>query len=366
VILLVNYNCGFVITIVIYKLNSCFYFLATNIMEGSREPVVDENREPVVDLTADEIQILLQLAAELHENPTDNPDLFCSKAKLLSERIPKRLQNILAGFAKHGSSTGFLLIKNIHVENLPPTPDTNNHKIGEQFMLARIQGILIHFFSEMLAYEAEGYGRLFQDVVPTKSMEKNQTSLGSSIELEIHTEQAFSKLRPDFLSLACLRGDKDALTYILPVQKIIENLSEEEIQYIREPLWNTGVDLSFKLNGNEFIEGDIRGPLPIIYGDLDDPRLIFDQDLMTGTCEKSTSMIQKIIDIYYTHRISHNLKPGEIVIIDNHRAVHGRSPFYPKFDGTDRFLIRCFSTVDYNKSAYARIQGGRTISGIYS
>ena len=335
-------------------------------MGESREPVVDENREPVIDLTEEEIQILLQLATELRENPTDNPDLFCRKAKLLSERIPARLQNILSGFAHHGSSTGFLLIKNIHVENLPPTPDSNNHKIGEQSVLARIQAIIISYISEMLAYEAEGYGRLFQDVVPTKSMEKNQTSLGSSIELEIHTEQAFSKLRPDFLSLACLRGDKDAITYILPVQKIIENFSDEELQYIREPLWNTGVDLSFKLNGNEFIEGDIRGPLPIIYGEPTDPLLIFDQDLMTGTCEKSTSMIKKIIDIYYKHRISHNLKSGEIVVIDNHRAVHGRSPFFPKFDGTDRFLIRCFSTVDYVKSNYARIDGGRTVAAIYS
>jgi len=166
-------------------------------MEGSREPVVDENREPIIELTADEVQILLQLAAELHENPTDNPDLFCSKAKLLSERIPTRVQNILAGFAKHGSSTGFLLIKNIHVENLPPTPDTNNHKIGEQLTLSRIQAILINFLVKCWPTKQ----RDMSIISRCRSYEihgKNQTSLGSSIELEIHTEQAFLNYAPIF------------------------------------------------------------------------------------------------------------------------------------------------------------------------
>jgi L-asparagine oxygenase len=330
----------------------------------SFQHIMNVNREPVIDLNPTEIQILFDLAAELHENPTDTPERFCRAASEISHRLPSILKDRLSDFAKHGSSTGFLLLKNLVIENLPPTPDSNLHKIGEQTLLARIQAIVISFFSEMIAYEAEGYGRLFQDVIPTKSMSNNQTSLGSNTELEIHTEQAFSTLRPDFLSLACLRGDVQAKTYILPVQKIIENISEEEKQLLREPLWNTGVDLSFKLNGNEFIEGDIRGPLHILYGSYSDPYLIFDQDLMTGTCLKSISMIQKIIDIYYGHRISHNLRSGEIIIVDNRRAVHGRSPFFPKFDGADRFLVRCFSVLDYEKSAYARIE--RTVGAIYS
>ena len=51
---------------------------------------------------------------------------------------------------------------------------------------------------------------------------------------------------------------------------------------------------------------------------------------------------------------------------DNNRAVHGRSSFSPKYDGNDRFLIRCFSTFDLEKSAYARPNNGRMISAIYS
>jgi L-asparagine oxygenase len=122
--------------------------------------------------------------------------------------------------------------------------------------------------------------------------------------------------------------------------------------------------LSFKLNGNEFIEGDIRGPFPIL---SDDGRFLrFDQDLMTGIIEYADKMIPRIVDIYYNHRFRHSLLPGEIIFIDNRRALHGRSPFFPKYDGYDRFLIRCFSAVDYEKSAHARPDGGRMVAAIYS
>jgi L-asparagine oxygenase len=320
----------------------------------------------IIEIEEPELQILYEFAEKKDINPSTNPDLFCEQSANLSKNVPDRLKFLLKTFIENGSDDGFLLFKNIKIENLGETPPGNQYKIGEKTILAKIQAILIHLMGEMIAYEAEGYGRLFQDVVPVRAMEKEQTSIGSNIELEIHTEQAFSKLRPDVLSLACLRGDANAFTYVFPVKRIIENLSNDELILLREPLWETDVDLSFKLNGHEFIEGDVRGPIPIINGTSDDPFLVFDQDLMKGVNNYASEMIDKIIDLYYKKRGSHNLKAGEIIFIDNNRAVHGRSPFLPKYDGMDRFLVRCFATVDYKKSAYARINGSRTVAAIYS
>ena len=325
-----------------------------------------ENRS-IIEITQDENPQILSLATKLTISPTEEPELFCSQSRELSKQLPQRIIDILLSFAKNGSDTGFLLIKNLEIsENIPKTPSSNGHKVGEQTILARIQSLFINVICEMIAYEAEGYGRLFQDVVPVEAMSKNQTSIGSSVELEIHTEQAFSKLRPDILSLACLRGDLDAYTHILPVQFILNNLNHDEKKLLREPLWKTGVDLSFKLDGHEFIEGDMRGPLSIISDQDEDPLLVFDQDLMRGITEESDKMVKKITDIYYKYRLRHNLKPGEIILVDNNRAVHGRSPFFPKYDGYDRFLIRCFGTFDYSKSEYARPNNSRTVGAIYS
>lgn len=322
----------------------------------------------IIELTQSEVEIIFDLIHNINESPSANAELFCQQSKEVAQRLPQRIKDILFQFGKRGSDTGFLLIRGIDLENeiLPDTPSNNNKKIGEQTKLAKIQSLFIHIVGEMIAYEAECYGRLFQDVVPTKSMENDQTSLGSNKVLEIHTEQAFSKLRPDILSLSCLRGDPKAFTYVLPVKYIVDNISEEERELLKQPLWTTEVDLSFKLNGHEFMEGDIRGPLPILNGQDDDPILIFDQDLMTGITEAAENMIKKIVDIYNTHRLEHNIKPGEIILIDNRRAVHGRSAFFPKYDGRDRFLIRCFSVMDYNASKYARLNDQRMVFAIYS
>jgi L-asparagine oxygenase len=320
-----------------------------------------------MELSHEETTSLIKLAECITAHPSNSPDFFCRQAKEQSEKLPPRIKTILEIFAAKGSEKGFLLIQGIKIPNdtIPKTPEGNNYKVGEKTILAKIQAILVSAVGEMIAYEAECYGNLFQDIVPLKTMEKAQTSLGSNTELEIHTEQAFSKFKPDILSLACLRGDPNAYTHIFPVQTILNNLTTEEKVLLREPLWYTGVDMSFKLNNNEFLDGDLRGPLPIISGPSTDPTLIFDQDLMTGTTQEATNMIKKIVDIYYQNKIRHNLKPGEILLIDNRRAVHGRSAFKPKYDGEDRFLIRCFATFDLLKSEYAR-ESPRTILAIYS
>jgi L-asparagine oxygenase len=330
-----------------------------------------DNSDYIIELNEKERNILTNIASKIMYDPSQNPNLFCKESKELSNFIPDNIKEKLFDFAKYGShETGFLLFKNIPIDTndlkLGKTPETNNTKTGDKTILAKIQSLLIHYISDMIAYEAEGYGRLFQDIVPIQSMATEQTSVGSNIELEVHVEQAFSNLRPDIISLGCLKGDKDAFTYILPVEKIIENVNKQENKSLFEPLWKTGIDLSFKINGNEFIEGDIRGPLAILNGSHEDPSLIFDQDLMFGITEESNKIMKKIIDIYYQNRIQHNLQPGEIILLDNNRAIHGRSSFFPKYDGNDRFLVRAFGTFNYEKSKYARPNDSRTISAIYS
>ena len=328
----------------------------------------------IIELSFLEQEEIEKIAFELRKiqinivNKTDS-DLFCEKAKQLSQQIPIRIQKILNDFYLNGNETGFVLIRTSLQETNPKTPLVNTNSVGSTTLLACIQSIFVSFLGEIISYEAEGDGQIFQDIVPVPNMGINQTSYSSDVELEIHTEQAFSKIRPDILSLACLKGDENAFTYVLPLNKILENISEEEYELLLKPLWKTGVDVSFKKNGYSFLEGDIRGPFPIINDSNSSEKtlvLVFDQDLMKGTTEESTHIIEKIVDIYYKNRIPHNLQPGEIILIDNRCSLHGRSSFIPKYDGNDRFLIRCFAVSNYESTLYARPNNGRMVSAIYS
>ncbi len=54
------------------------------------------------------------------------------------------------------------------------------------------------------------------------------------------------------------------------------------------------------------------------------------------------------------------LEPGDLLVVDNNVAVHGRSPFSARFDGTDRWLQRAFVVTDLAPSAADRT--GRVIT----
>jgi len=308
----------------------------------------------------------MALAEGLTVSATEAPELFCRQAHRAARRLPDRLVELLADFAYHGSHTGTLLLDRLPVLEPPPTPPDNRSHLAEGTQLARVQAIINHACGQMVAYEAEGHGRLYQDMVPNRALALSQTSLGSGVELELHTEQAFSKLRPDVLSLACLRGHPDAKTYVLPAHVLLEHMTPFERKLLRRELWMTGVDGSFKLGGHEFKEGDERGPLAIISGAEDDPTIIFDQDLMSAITEEARAMIGRVVDIYRAQRFAVTLEPGQLLLVDNVRAVHGRSPFTPNFDGSDRFISRSFAIRDLVRTRYARPANSRTIAAEYS
>ena len=313
----------------------------------------------IVEITDFEKDQILFLAKKLSWISGDSSEDFCKKSRELAEYLFSRIKSILDNFSQLPDH--YLIFRRFPTEFCENTPENNNLQIGEKTVLARIQSILLSYLGEMISYEAEGGVPLFQDIVPVKNMAELQTSVGSNKELEIHTEQAFSDLRPDILCLACLKMDSNAFTYILPVNILLAHLSTPEINLLYQPLWYIGIDLSFQINGTD---AEKRGPISILYGPRENPSLVFDQDLMEGTTEESQKILLKIVNIYYQYRISHCLQPGDILFIDNRYGVHGRSPFFPKYDGNDRFLIRSFAVFDFAKSEYAR--KGRMVLAKYS
>ncbi len=54
------------------------------------------------------------------------------------------------------------------------------------------------------------------------------------------------------------------------------------------------------------------------------------------------------------------LEAGDLLVVDNTVAVHGRTPFTARFDGTDRWLQRSFVVSDLAPSAADR--RGRVIT----
>jgi L-asparagine oxygenase len=256
-----------------------------------------------MNLTTQEINTLLEYSKYITISPSKEPELYCTQLVL---DLPPRIKQALLNFKV--SRQPYLLIKGFPVSTVK-TPLTNTECVGEKTILSKIQALFVNFISEMIGYEGESLGKLFQDIVPDQKMAALQSSVSCDQELEIHTEQAFSKLRPDVLCLGCLRGDINAFTYVLPINFVLENITTSEYNLLKQPLWMFGIDYSFKLNNNEFIDGDVRGPFPILG---DDNTLLFDQNLISGITQEAELVVKKIIDIYYKHRVVYCLEAGDI------------------------------------------------------
>jgi alpha-ketoglutarate-dependent taurine dioxygenase len=54
------------------------------------------------------------------------------------------------------------------------------------------------------------------------------------------------------------------------------------------------------------------------------------------------------------------LEPGDLLVVDNHRCIHGRTPFAARHDGSDRWLQRSFVVDELAPSAPDRV--GRIIA----
>jgi hypothetical protein len=320
--------------------------------------------ETVIILSEEEKKEFIELTKPLYNiSPFKEMNLYLSLAKYASEKIPTRIKKLLDEFKKKTSKSDILLFKNIPYDENIVTPENNQSHIGENTILSKIQAIINEYIGEMVGYESEGYGRLFQDMVPNKNLSVTQTSLGSKVELELHTEQAFSELRPDFLSLACLKGDFFAKTYYFHINQIVKQMTNEEMNYLKQNKWMIGIDESFVMNG---CSNELRGPLSIITEHNNYYQLVFDQDLMIGITEEATQLLTKIIDLYYLYRKEVILNPGEILILNNKKLVHGRSSFSPKFDGNDRFIVRSFIMNHINRINNKTIDNKRIISAKYS
>jgi len=253
-----------------------------------------------------------------------------------------------------------LVLQNIPVGALPSTPADNTHGLARLTQMARAALLVTSVLGDPLAYEAEGHGHLVQDMVPCRRLAYTQQSQGSRVELELHTEQAFSPVRPDWVILACLRGDPKAATYLFTATQLCQQLTAEEQDELRQPKWTTTIDESFK----PFVPNpdEVRGPMAILSGPSSDPSIVFDQDLTRGLDARAEALRKKVVDLYLAHRTAYVLRPGDIVIVDNRRAVHGRSTFQPRFDGGDRFVARLMAVRDLATVRESLLQDGRTIA----
>ncbi|MFI7317098.1 clavaminate synthase Cs1 [Streptomyces venezuelae] len=291
---------------------------------------------------------LLALAGRLPRVPRFDLHGFLDAAGTLADTLPAPLAAALDGFGADGNQDGYLLLRGLPVEDddaLPRTPDStpapvDRPLLNQEAMLAVVGRRLgLH-----TGYRELRSATVYHDVYPSPGAHYLSSETSETL-LEFHTEMAYHVRQPNYVLLACSRADHErkAATLVGSIRKALPLLPDDVRARLFDRPLPCCVDVAFRGGVEE--PGAIADVKPL-YGDPRDPFLGYDRELLAPRDPadiEAVSVLSKALDEV---REAVYLVPGDLLIVDNFRTTHARTPFAPRWDGKDRWLHRVYIRTD--------------------
>jgi L-asparagine oxygenase len=299
-----------------------------------------------------------RLSSEFGRLPTAEEDLEALLAALLAtaRELPLEVIESLLRLRADPRAPGALLVRGMPVDDdLPPTPTRpvppsfNPGALGRGAIL-----LLATVLGEPVAYAAEKDGALVQNVFPTPGQRQMPSNESSVVGLGFHTELTFSRAEPaqcfdvaapDFVLLLALRSppERAATTSIIEARDLCRRLEPEEVETLRQPWFELRAPHSFTQDGDG--SRPWSPPLALVRGPAEHPSVAF--DISCGVRARTPAagaaldaLRRACADPAIHHHVS--LRRGDLLVIDNHKCAHARSPYEARFDGRDRWLQRAY------------------------
>ena len=101
-------------------------------------------------------------------------------------------------------------------------------------------------------------------------------------------------------------------------------------------------------------------------GDPSRPRIRCDFAETRGLDAEAQDALDELYQVATDTIIELRLEAGDLLLIDNHDAFHGRTPFTFHRSAEDRWLLRTFITRDLSRSCADRPGDGRIVDRDYT
>ncbi|MEC4984565.1 MAG: guanitoxin biosynthesis L-enduracididine beta-hydroxylase GntD [Oscillatoria sp. PMC 1068.18] len=331
-----------------------------------------------------EIQQLLELLVEKFTTPEDPQ--FIHNASIYAHDLPLSIRQFFNDCRLNEADDEVIYLISgypIDDQKIGLTPSNRSEKkdtprtLEEQLLLALCGSLL----GDLFGWATQQAGWIVHDILPVKGEDFEQMGSSSQVELSWHTEDSFHSYRCDYLGMMCLRNPNQGATSLASSQAVLK-LDKKEIQILCEPRFIFRSDDSHLAeNQPTYLEqleraqtdGSLEAayqrvnkmntrptPRPAFFGDSQQPYLCIDSIYLKGIDEEADRAAQALIKAVNDELTDLVLNPGDICFIDNYRAVHGRRPFIPTYDGNDRWLKRINITRDLRKSRDRRILGRKS------
>ncbi len=326
-------------------------------------------------LTSEEVTGIADLLADVVGRfaSADDP-AFLREAGVLAGELPRGTRAFFNAFrlAEPPDAPACVLSGHpIDDTTLGPTPTrwqvTPDEATRAQQMLLVLYGAL---FGDPFAWSTQQRGHVVHDLFPIPEDAHRQLGSGSEGLLWWHTEDAFHPCRCDYLGLLCLRNPNRAATMV-GSNRAVRQLDAATIGVLFEPRFTIRPDESHlaapeadgRDEGSRLARASVRmqqmdaapEPLAALFGDPADPYMRVDPFFMRALDAEAAHAMAALVQAVDGETVDLILEPGDVCFIDNYRAVHGRRPFVPGYNGNDRWLKRINVTRDLRKSRAARL-----------
>jgi enduracididine beta-hydroxylase len=337
----------------------------------------------LTETDAESAQLLTRDIARHHSSVEDEE--FLRGVTVYAHELPRALRSEISHFRLLEADSLFIISGYpVDDERIGRTPaHWKNRKLPSPALEEEIFFMLCAaLLGDVIAWATQQDGHLMHEIFPIKGHENEQLGTGSKELLTWHTEDAFHPLRTDYLGLMCLRDPDRVETTYASVDEL--DLPENLIEVLQQPRFPIRPDRSHLPKNRGTMEGlnseaemllrrsyewieklDAEPPqISVLFGDSRRPYLRVDPFFMDLDSLDSASRcaLESLIAAIDRTLSGYALMPGDILFLDNYRAVHGRREFAARFDGTDRWMKRLNIARDLRKSRDRRVSAeSRTI-----
>lgn len=304
---------------------------------------------PILEINEDVANNLLQASVLNSCNPyLSDFEAFASKAlQIFTQLFPSDFLSFLRTFGLDPKSPAAFKIKGLPVDPiLPETPSDGMPSPSKQTFVSETNLVgAAEIMGRVFSFANEKKGAFIHPVAPVKARIDAHSNEGSQKDFRLHTEVAHLDSRPDLLQLISLRsnqkGESDGgATTLATLSDALPFLSSNTIKLLRVPIYEVEQPESFRQPGSE--KYIIR--TAVISGPKHAPQVRLNFNTMKANTNEGKLALAELEEVMTSPEVLKKfyLKPGEMLIINNLTSVHGRTPFKPLFNGTDRWLQRVY------------------------
>jgi L-asparagine oxygenase len=270
----------------------------------------------------------------------------------LAPLLPGEVHDALIGF-RQGRDQGGLFIQGVGPGEVPSSAENYTHlQVASPLLLG-----LVSLIATPVAARDEWDGAPLTDIKVTAGLENTVSSKGKGT-LPLHQEDQHLENPPDGLALLTVKGGSP--TRLAPTTEIIEALAAKAgagvVDTLRGP--------NFRHRMPDSFEGSGWGEeTPILFGSPEMPELKVDLTTTEATGEEGEAALAALVEATDSVATDLDLRPGNLLIFDNRRWLHGRGTTIPT--SSERWLLRSLFVYDSWRMQSAGADDGQSELVVY-